>query len=226
MVKAIRELRALDRRPIPGPQWRPVSNGNVIENLRDSLTSARGSLDYPFLRSAVIVPLIQRGDGVEIVLELRSRHLRRSPGEVGFPGGRVEAGESPWQTALREMEEELAVGSDQVELLGRLPEQQRLRNELVVPFVGRLAEGVELKPDGIEVEEVFTLSVDHLLQHDFRKAGLVEEYTLSADFPIDYLPDGKWSRRITRPVHYLIYGKYLIWGLSANILLRLLELVR
>jgi 8-oxo-dGTP pyrophosphatase MutT (NUDIX family) len=203
-----------------------VSTGNVIENLRESLTSARGSLDYPFLRSAVIVPLIQRGDSAEIVLELRSRHLRRSPGEVGFPGGRVEAGESPWQTALRELEEELGVESDRVECLGQLPEQQRLRSELIVPFVGRLDEGVELKPDGIEVEEVFTLNLDHLLQNDFREAGITEAYTLSADFPVDYLPGGKWNRTITRSVRYLVYGKYLIWGLSANILLQLLELIR
>jgi len=163
---------------------------------------------------------------VEIVLELRGRHLRRSPGEVGFPGGRVEAGESPWQTALREMEEELGVESDRVEFLGQLPEQQRRRDELIVPFVGRLAEEVELKPDGVEVEEVFTLSLDHLLENDFREAGLTEEYTLSADFPLDYLPNGKWNRTITRPVRYLIYGNYLIWGLSANILLQLLELIR
>ena len=183
-------------------------------------------MGYPFLRSAVIVPLIQRGDGVEIVLELRSSNLRRSPGEVGFPGGRGEKGEGPWQAALRELEEELGVDSDRVECLGQLPEQQRLRNELIVPFVGRLAEEVELKPDGIEVEEVFTLSLDHLLENDFREAGITEEYTLSADFPLDYLPGGRWNRTITRPVRYLIYGKYLIWGLSANILVQLLELIR
>jgi coenzyme A diphosphatase NUDT7 len=217
---------ALDRRPIPGPQWQPVANGNVIENLRESLSSVRGPLGYPFLRSAVIVPLIQRGESVEIVLELRTRQLRRSPGEVGFPGGRLEAGESPWQTALREIEEELGVAGDEVECLGQLPEQQRRRDELIVPFVGRLAEEVELKPEGIEVEEVFTLSLDHLLHNEFRQAGLTEQTTLSADFPLNYLPNGRWDRTVTRPVRYLIYGKYLIWGLSANILYQLLELIR
>jgi coenzyme A diphosphatase NUDT7 len=203
-----------------------VSNGNVIENLRASLASNREHLEYPFFRSAVLVPIIQRGESVDIVLELRTRHLRRSPGEVGFPGGRLEEGESLWQTALREMREELGVASDQVECLGRLPEQQRRRDELIVPFVGRLAEDVELKPDGTEVEEVFTLSLDHLLQNEFREAGLIEQHTLSADFPLDYLPEGAWSRTVTRPVRYLVYGKYLIWGLSANILCQLLDLIR
>lgn len=203
-----------------------MSHGNIIENLRENLSSTQGNLNYPFLRSAVIVPLLERDGVVEIVFELRTRHLRRSPGEVGFPGGRVEAGESPWQAALRELEEELGVASDQVECLGRLPEQQRRRDELIVPFIGRLAGGVELKPDGIEVDEVFTLSLDHLLRKNFQKAGLIEQYTLSDDFPRKYLPEGRWERKITRSVRYLIHGKYLIWGLSANILFQLLELIR
>jgi coenzyme A diphosphatase NUDT7 len=203
-----------------------VSDGNIIENLREALAAAPGDLNYPFLRSALIVPLIQREENVEILFELRARHLRRSPGEVGFPGGRVEAGESPWQAALRELEEELGVPGDRVECLGRLPEQQRRRDELIVPFVGRLTDDVELNPDGAEVEEVFTLTLDHLLQSDFREAGLTEQYTLSDDFPRKYLPDGGWDRKVTRSVRYLIYGKYLIWGLSANILFQLLELIR
>ena len=203
-----------------------MSTGNVIENLRDSLASDGGDLGYPFLRSAVLVPLIRRGESVEIVFELRTRAIRRSPGEVGFPGGRVEAGESPWQAALREMEEELGVDSSLVERIGQLPEQQRHRDELIVPFVGLLAEEVKLKPDGIEVEEVFSLPLDHLLRNDFQEAGLTEHYTLSDDFPQMYLPGGRWNRTITRPVRYLIYGKYLIWGLSANILFTLLERIR
>ncbi len=203
-----------------------MSDGNIIENLREALAAAPGDLKYPFVRSAIIVPLIQREESVEVVFELRTRHLRRSPGEVGFPGGRVEAGESPWQAALRELEEELGVPGERVECLGRLAEQQRRRDELIVPFVGRLAADVELNPDGIEVEEVFTLRLDQLLQSDFQEAGLTEQYILSDDFPREYLPNGRWDRKITRSVRYLIYGKYLIWGLSANILFHLLELIR
>jgi len=119
--------------------------------------------------------------------------------------------------ALRELEEELGVPGDRVECLERLPEQQRRRDELIVPFVGWLAEDVELNPDGIVVEEVFTLSLDRLLQNDFKEAGLTEQYNL---------PDGRWNRKVIRSVRYLIYGKYLIWGLSANILFQLLELIR
>ena len=203
-----------------------MSDRNSIEIIRDSLASARRDLNYPFLRSAVVVPLLQREGNLEIVFELRSRHLRRSPGEVGFPGGRVEAGESAWQASLRELGEELGVANDQVECLGQLPEQQRRRDELIVPFVGQLDGNVELKPDGKEVEEVFTISLEHLLHNGFQEAILTEQHTLSDDFPHKYLTDGRWDRRIARSVRYLVYGKYLIWGLSANILSDLLELIR
>lgn len=159
-------------------------------------------------------------------MELRARNLRRSPGEVGFPGGRIEPGEKPWQAAVRELEEELGVGGHLVECLGRLPEQQRRRDELVIPFVGRIAEDVEMRPDGVEVAEVFTLPLDYVLSEGFRKATLVERYTLADDFPREQLPGGSWDRTVSRSVYFLNYGKYLIWGLSANILMRLLESIR
>jgi 8-oxo-dGTP pyrophosphatase MutT (NUDIX family) len=203
-----------------------VSDFAVIEKLRKSLDSSRKNLDYPFVRSAVIVPLISNNGGVQIVLELRSPHLRRSPGEVGFPGGRIEPGEDSWQAAVRELEEELGVQNHQVELLGRLPEQQRRREELVVPYVGRLSEDVQLRPDGVEVAEVFTLPLDHLLQAGFQEATLVEQHTLADDFPRQYLPKGSWKRRSIRTVYYLLYKSYLIWGLSANILVQLMEQIR
>ncbi|UCF98266.1 MAG: CoA pyrophosphatase [Spirochaetaceae bacterium] len=203
-----------------------MSDDNYIERIRRNLEARGRSLDYPFLRSAVIVPLVRRDGCIEIIFELRARHLRRSPGEVGFPGGRVEEGESPWQAALRELEEELGVSESYVQCLGQLPEQQRRRDELIVPFVGELPEDIELKPDRLEVEEVFTLPLKTLMDTEFQEARLTEQYSLSDDFPRDYLPGSSWNRTVTRSVHYLIYKNYLIWGLSANILLQLLERIR
>jgi coenzyme A diphosphatase NUDT7 len=202
-----------------------VSDRKRIENLRRNLEAVEQRMSYPFLRSAVVVPLLYSKGRIQIVLELRANHLRRSPGEVGFPGGRIEIGESPWEAALRELEEELGVEGTEVELLGRLPEQQRRRDELIVPFVCRLAEDVKLKPDGIEVAEVFTLPLDYVLNTGFKEARIIEEYSLSDDFPQQYLPSSSWRRSLIRPVYYLVYEKYLIWGLSANILLQILELI-
>jgi coenzyme A diphosphatase NUDT7 len=203
-----------------------MPDADIVEKLRSSLKAGSQELDHPFLRSAVIVPLQPRNGRIEILFELRSRNLRRSPGEVGFPGGRIEPGENPWQAALRELEEELGVPGGQVECLGRLAEQQRRRDELVVPFVARLPAGQELEPDDVEVAEVFTVPLEYLLRTDFKEARLIEEHRLSDDFPRKYLPGGEWIRRLERPVRYLLYEGRLIWGLSANILFQIQGMIR
>lgn len=203
-----------------------MSDGHIIETIRRTLAGGDHELAVAFLRSAVAVPLISVNGGLEIVFELRCRNLRRSPGEVGFPGGRIEEGEDPWQAVLRELEEELGVPGDRVECLGRLPEQQRRRDELIVPYVARLAPDVQPVADGIEVEDVFTVPLQMLLNAEFQHARLIERHTLSDDFPRQYLPGGVWERSIERSLRYLIYNNHLIWGLSANILLQLLQLLQ
>ena len=65
---------------------------------------------------AVLCPLVERPDGLHLLFEVRSAALHRQPGEVCFPGGRMEAGETPEQCALRETEEELAIPRQEVEV--------------------------------------------------------------------------------------------------------------
>jgi coenzyme A diphosphatase NUDT7 len=178
----------------------------------------------PYERHGVIVPLLEGQEGAEILLQLRASHLRRSPGEVGLPGGRVEPGETPWQAALREIEEELGVPAQEVELLGCLPAQERRRGELILPFVCRLADPERPEARSEEVAELFRLPMDLLRRRGFQQAQIIEKHTLSPDFPRHLLPGGNWSRRLTRPVYYLEYGQWLIWGLTAAILVDLLRL--
>jgi coenzyme A diphosphatase NUDT7 len=127
---------------------------------------------------------------------------------------------------LFELRAELGVSGRHVERLGRLAEQQRRRDELVVPFVARLPEGLETEPDEAEVAEVFTVPLEYLLNTEFREARLIEEYRLSDDFPRRYLPEGDWTRRLERPVRYLLFEDRLIWGLSASILFQIQGMIR
>jgi coenzyme A diphosphatase NUDT7 len=200
---------------------RRVLEATISRASEDGPCAAR---DEPYERNAVIVPLLVGQGGAQILLQLRASHLRRSPGEVGFPGGRVEPGETPWQAALREIEEELGVPAQEVELLGCLPAQERRRGELVLPFVCRLADPQRPQPRSEEVAGLFRVPVDVLRRRGFREARIIEEYSLSPDFPRHLLPGGDWSRRLTRPVYYQQHGQRLIWGLTAAILVDLLRL--
>jgi coenzyme A diphosphatase NUDT7 len=175
-----------------------------------------------FEKAAVMVPLAERPEGLAVLLERRSPALRQSPGEVGFPGGRLEAGERPLAAALRELEEELGIAAGEVRLLGPLPVFMRRRGELVYPFVCSLDGAVAVR-SGEEVAEAFWLPLGPLRRDGFRHAELFEDYRLSRDFPSERLPGGSWRRRERRPMPYYLFEGRLIWGLSAEILEALLR---
>jgi len=173
-------------------------------------------------KAAVIVPLAARPEGLAVLLERRSPSLRQSPGEVGFPGGRLEPGESPWSAALRELEEELGIAGGRVRLLGPLPAFMRRRGELVYPFVCALDGGTAVHP-GEEVAEAFWLPLEALKRTGFRHAELRENHRLSRDFPSRLLSGGRRRRKENRPVPYELFEGRLIWGLTAEILEELLR---
>ena len=108
--------------------------------------------------SAVLVPLLEAEDGLEVLFTLRPADLPSHGGQVSFPGGRVAGGdENPWATALRESEEELGVDPSAIERLGVLDDYQTITHYHVTPCVGLLRRGLSLSPDPREVEEVFTV---------------------------------------------------------------------
>lgn len=170
-----------------------------------------------FLQAGVVVALAERPGGPAVLLELRSRSLARSPGEVGLPGGRLEAGESAWEAARRELEEELGIETAQVRLLGPLPVFERGRGELVHPFVALLQDPFTVSP-GPEVAEAFWLPLAALRSPGFRYAEIREVIRLAGRFPSRYLPAGRWQRRGSRPTPYLVHEGRLVWGLTAEIL--------
>ncbi len=175
-----------------------------------------------FEKAAVVVPLAERPEGLAVLLELRSSALRQSPGEVSFPGGRLETGEGPWEAALRELEEELGIEAGRVRLLGPLPVHMRRRGELVYPFVCALDGNVVLRA-GQEVAEAFWLPLERLRREGFRHAELLEDYRLSRDFPSGLLSGGGWRRKSRRPMPYELFEGRLVWGLTAEILEELLR---
>jgi 8-oxo-dGTP pyrophosphatase MutT (NUDIX family) len=122
-------------------------------------------------RSAVLALIHADGDAPALLLTLRSSNLAVHRGQISFPGGRIEAGETPEQTALRETTEETGI-SVPVQLLGRLSTLYvPPSNSLITPIVGAISQlpTLTLQPD--EVDEAFAVKLHELTRPDMRKAG-------------------------------------------------------
>ena len=106
---------------------------------------------------AVLVPLAQRPEGLSLLYEVRSEQLGRQPGEVCFPGGRMETGEDPVACALRETWEELAIPPERIQVVAQLDFLTHQGGFAMYPVLGILSpEGVEqLRPSPAEVKETF-----------------------------------------------------------------------
>jgi 8-oxo-dGTP pyrophosphatase MutT (NUDIX family) len=165
-------------------------------------------------RSAVLVPIFEEDDSAWVVLTRRSQHLRAHKGEVSFPGGRQDPGETLVEAALREAREEIALDTSQVEIIGELDHLATVSsNSSIVPFVGVLpGRPPGYTPNPQEVEAVITVTLDELVQEDVFRTEIWP-------WPA---PTGMADER---PVHFFdLYGD-TVWGATGRMLVNLLTIV-
>lgn len=114
--------------------------------------------------AAVMVPLVNRPEGVQLLLTQRTAHLSDHAGQISFPGGRVEPHDgSREETALRETEEEIGLARKHVTLLGRLPEYEIPSGFRITPVVAWIEPPFETTPDPFEVAAIFEAPLEHFL---------------------------------------------------------------
>lgn len=159
--------------------------------------------------AAVLVPLVARGQVPTVLLTRRTDHLHHHPGQISFPGGRVEdADTSPIDTALRETEEEIGLDRRHIELIGTLPDYLTGTGFRVTPVVGLVTPPFELTLDAFEVAEAFEVPLSHFLdpanheQHSIVHEGRVRQF------------------------HAMPYQGYFIWGATAGIIMSLYRVLR
>lgn len=178
------------------------------------------------LRSAVGIPLLAGEEGWEILFEKRSETVGHQPGDVCFPGGRMEPGETPRETAVREMQEELLVRKEQIRILGEADylASGQIR---VYPFVCLLQEyHGSFSRD--EVAEVFTVPWKFFLEHEPDIHSVAWKPEFREDFPFHKIHGGRnygWRERREEILFYEYEG-HVIWGMTAKILHEFVRLYR
>lgn len=159
--------------------------------------------------AAVLVPLVQRREGVRLLFTQRTGHLDDHAAQICFPGGRVEETDtSREETALRETEEEIGLSRGNIAALGRLPDYEMPSGFRITPVVGWLEPPLELRPDPFEVAGVFEAPLEHFLDEANYER---REYNFRG-----------------RHRHYLAIpfeGRY-IWGATAGMLQSLCRVLR
>ncbi|MEZ6037732.1 MAG: CoA pyrophosphatase [Planctomycetota bacterium] len=176
----------------------------VDEHLRRLLPAPGDWQATTMRRAAVLCPLVRRfGEDFVLVLR-RPDDARQHPGQLGFPGGMRNGDESPLETALRECDEEVGVGSAHVTVLGELPHRPSSSGILVHCLVGRVAD-VPLRPDPREVLRVVWLPLAEL-RDEQRWADLPP--------PPPYPQPQPGQPRFLSP-HFL-HGEDLLWGLTGR----------
>ncbi|MHB8726738.1 MAG: NUDIX hydrolase [Casimicrobiaceae bacterium] len=114
--------------------------------------------------AAVLVPLVNRPQGLQVLLTQRSANLPDHPGQISFPGGRVEPGDTGFAaTALRETAEEIGLPASKVDILGELSTYVTVSGYSVRPVVGWVEPPFDLAPDPVEVADAFEVPLEFLL---------------------------------------------------------------
>lgn len=184
--------------------------------------------DYP--HSAVLVPLIVEKGELAVLFEVRSAALNWQPGDICFPGGRIEAGDAaPVAAAIRETSEELGLAVKNITVLGALDKIIANIGVVVYPFVGYLTSIDKSQLNTQEVAEVFTVPLSFLLTTEPVTAHMNMATKPMDGFPFELLPSDyprDWKVRTSYCVSFYQYGRYVIWGLTAQILRDFLEAYR
>ncbi|WP_399630168.1 NUDIX hydrolase [Sporosarcina sp. SG10008] len=182
------------------------------------------------LRSAVLIPLVQVDEEWHILFEVRSFTMRKQPGDISFPGGRIDSTDpSPMAAALRETYEELGVDPKTVTIVGTLSPYIASSSFVIYPFVGTIDYNQIIHSyNKEEVEEVFTIPVKWLLNYKPYMHVVSVEPVPSLNFPYEKIMNGtqyQWRAR-SMEEWFFDYENYTIWGLTARILKHFIEIIK
>lgn len=199
----------------------------ILKKLKDHKPSILG--EERFFKSSVLLPLVEKNNETHLLFEVRSMRLRSQPGDICFPGGRIDQEDkTPMHAAIRETTEELGIAESDISSVLPLDYIVADMGRIIYPFVGYITSPEKIVPNADEVGEVFTIPLSYLLANEPDVYQVHFEVKPADDFPYDLIVGGKdyqWRMRSIDEMFYR-YNDKVVWGLTAKILHHFLRLVR
>lgn len=191
---------------------------NINSIFKNYTPYINGWEDYK--RASVTIPLVLKEDKIHLLFEVRSKTLRHQPNEICFPGGKMEANESPLDTAIRETCEEIGINKNNINVICPLDIFISPFNILIHPFLIELKDISNINTNKDEVESIFLVPLDYLLNAEPISFNNAVNITPHDNFPYDLIPNKKDYKFSTGSYEVLFYNynEYVIWGLTAKIL--------
>ena len=179
---------------------------------------------------SVLVPLVEIDDELWVLYEIRSEKLTHQPGEVCFPGGGLEAGETQEEGAVRETCEELGIETSAIKILGQLDTLHTYSNFTMYSFLGviRHEDLLLASPSVDEVKEYFLVPLDYLMETPPFVYEMDVSPNIGADFPYEIVnfDEGYNWRRGTAEIPIYTFEDKVIWGLTARITKNMVEIMK
>ncbi|XJS10758.1 NUDIX hydrolase [Aerococcaceae bacterium WGS1372] len=176
---------------------------------------------------AVLLPLIKINGDYHILYEVRSEHVSQA-GDTSFPGGRIETGESPKEAAVRETMEELNIKTENIDVIGEI-DYIISYNRIIYCYVGEII-GIDYRDifPNIEVERLFTVPLDHLLENGPTVYNIHFKQTDKSKFPYHLVNRGmKYPfSQIQQAVPFYELKDETLWGFTANLTDRFIQIIK
>lgn len=200
---------------------------SLVSKVKDRIPEVLGNKD--FSKFAILLPMIEKDGEVHILFEVRSHQMRSQPGDICFPGGRIDKqDDSEKDTAIRETVEELGIERQQISDVFPLDYIVSPFGMIVYSFAGIIDPDVEFRPNPPEVDSLFTVPLSFFLEKDPKVYRVNFDIQPEESFPYDLIAGGENYNWRTRQVdeYFYIYEDKVIWGLTAKILTHFMEIIR
>ncbi|WP_315120022.1 CoA pyrophosphatase [uncultured Clostridium sp.] len=199
----------------------------MLNNIMSIFAKRNKGIIGDYEKSSVIIFLISDNENLEVLFQVRAFNLQHQPGDISFPGGRIEKGESEEEAAIREAIEELNIKREDFKMIGEMDSLVTHYNRIIYPFIALLNKN-EINPSKDEVDHVFTVPLQYFLENEPEVYEIKITPQVPENFPYHLIVGGrdyKFSKANVKQYFYQYKG-YVIWGMTAQIIKSFVDIIK